>query len=48
MNDDNFEVLVDNMVQSVFKNIGELCEVCVEKGIYNAYDLMEIVEDFGG
>lgn len=31
------------MKQSIFKNIQELSELCVEYGITNAYDLMEVV-----
>lgn len=31
------------MKQSIFKNIQELSELCVECGITNAYDLMEVV-----
>lgn len=31
------------MEQSIMKNIQELSELCVDYGIKNAYDLMEIV-----
>lgn len=31
------------MEQSILKNIQELSELCVEYGITNAYDLMEVV-----
>lgn len=31
------------MEQSIMKNIQELSELCVDYGIINAYDLMEIV-----
>lgn len=31
------------MEQSILKNIQELSELCVEYGITNAYDLMDIV-----
>ena len=31
------------MKQSILKNIQELSELCVEYGITNAYDLMEVV-----
>ena len=31
------------MKQSIFKNIQELSELCVDYGITNAYDLMEVV-----
>ena len=32
------------MEQSIFKNVQELSELCVDYGITNAYDLMEVVE----
>ncbi len=32
------------MENSIMKNIQELSELCVDKGITNAYDLMEILE----
>ena len=31
------------MEQSILKNIQELSELCVDYGITNAYDLMEVV-----
>lgn len=31
------------MEQSIFKNVQELSELCVDLGITNAYDLMGIV-----
>lgn len=31
------------MEQSIFKNVQELSELCVDYGITNAYDLMEVV-----
>lgn len=31
------------MEQSIMKNIQELSELCVDYGITNAYDLMEVV-----
>lgn len=31
------------MEQSIMKNIQELSELCVDYGITNAYDLMEII-----
>lgn len=34
------------MEQSIFKNVQELSELCVDYGITNAYDLMEIVEKY--
>ena len=35
------------MEQSIFKNIQELSELCVEYGITNAYDLIDVVELYG-
>lgn len=35
------------MEQSIFKNIQELNELCVEYGITNAYDLIDVVELYG-
>lgn len=32
------------MTQSIFKNIQELSELCVDYGIKNAYALMSVVE----
>lgn len=37
---------VDNMVQSILKNIGELSEQCISSGITNAYDLMDIIYNY--
>lgn len=34
------------MSNSIMKNIQELSELCVDYGITNAYDLMEIVEKY--
>jgi hypothetical protein len=34
----------DLMEQSILKNLQELSELCVDKGITNAYDLMKILE----
>lgn len=35
------------MEQSIFKNVQELSELCVDYGITNAYDLMDVVELYG-
>lgn len=35
------------MVQSIFKNVQELSELCVDYGITNAYDLIDVVELYG-
>lgn len=32
------------MENSILKNIQELSELCVDKGIKNAYDLIELIE----
>lgn len=34
------------MEQSIFKNVQELSELCVDYGITNAYALMEVVEKY--
>ena len=39
-----FEIKTENMINSVYKNIRELCELCVSNGINNCYDLMDILE----
>lgn len=36
----------EKMHNSILKNIQELCELCVENEIYNAYDLMDIVAEY--
>ena len=38
----NYEI-VENMIFSIEKNIGELAELCIEKGITNCYELMDIL-----
>ena len=35
------------MEQSIMKNIQELSELCVDYGITNAYDLIDVVELYG-
>lgn len=35
------------MEQSIMKNIQELSELCVEYGIINAYDLIDVVDLYG-
>lgn len=34
------------MEQSIFKNVQELSELCIDYGITNAYTLMEVVEKY--
>lgn len=34
------------MEQSILKNLQELSELCVDNGIYNAYDLMDLLENY--
>lgn len=37
---------VDIMYNSLMKNVEEVCELCVEHNINNAYDLMDVVANF--
>lgn len=39
----NYEI-VENMIFSIEKNIQELAETCIDKGITNCYELMQIIE----
>ena len=35
------------MINSIYKNIGELAETCIGYGVNNAYDLMDVVANYG-
>ena len=42
----SWEEEVEIMISSIHKNVGELSELCVQYGISNAYELMEVVEKY--
>lgn len=39
--------IVERMQNSIYKNIGEIAETCVGTGITNAYDLIDVICNYG-
>ena len=39
----NYEMIVNNMIDTIYSDIQELAELCVEKGITSCDELMEIL-----
>lgn len=37
----------ERMINSIYKNVGELAEMCLEYNINNAYDLMDVIVNYG-
>jgi len=42
----SWEEEIEIMITSIHKNVGELSELCVQYGITNAYELMDIIERY--
>lgn len=42
----NYEI-VECVKNSIYKNIGELAEMCLEYNIQDAYDLMDVISRYG-